>query len=347
MPIKTPMVSVIIPHWNGIEILSECLDSLRQATYSNLEIIVVDNASTDGSPDWIRLHHSEVILVENDHNYGYAGGCNRGLKIARGDYLVFLNNDTIQDSGWLEPLVDFLNKNPDVGAVQPKILNYYKRNIFDYAGGAGGWLDVLAFPFARGRMFTTQEEDRGQYNQKRPVFWASGTAMLVRKADFLAAGGFDESFFAHMEEIDLCWRLHLMGKEVWALPQSCVYHKNAASLPMFSRQKQYLNHRNSLLMLLSNYTLPLTLYLFPLRYFLDWVAVGYALLRFDFNHFLGILQAHFWILTHPKIIWKRRGRVSLIRRKSDRYILDILYKGSVVLNYYLLGKKKSSDLIEE
>lgn len=347
MPNESPKVSVIIPHWNGIDILSECLDSLQRATYSNIEIIVVDNASTDGSVDWIRIHYPEVLLVENDRNYGYAGGCNRGLATAQGDYLVFLNNDTIQDPGWLEPLVEFLKMNPKVGAVQPKILNYFQRDIFDYAGAAGGWLDVLAFPFARGRLFTTQERDTDQYNRIRPVFWASGTAMAVRKTDFVTAGGFDETFFAHMEEIDFCWRLHLMGKEVWAIPQSRVYHKNAVSLPMFTRRKQYLNHRNSLLMMLSNYTLPLTLYLFPLRYALEWVAMGYALALLDFNHLIGILQAHLWILTHPQIIWKRRRRVQSIRREKDRKVLEAFFKGSVVLNYYLLGKKKSSELIPE
>ena len=167
---SNPKVSIIIPHWNGIEVLSECLESLAQTKYSNIEIIIVDNASTDGSSDWIAINFPEVIVVNNNKNYGYAGGCNRGAQVATGDYLVFLNNDTIQDQGWLDPLVDFLNLNPTVAAVQPKILNYFDRGKFDYAGGAGGWLDILGYPFARGRVFLEQEQDKGQYNSIRPIF---------------------------------------------------------------------------------------------------------------------------------------------------------------------------------
>ena len=208
-------VSIIIPHWNGIEILSDCLESLAQTEYTNLEIIVVDNASTDGSPDWVNINYPSVKLVENDQNYGYAGGCNRGAGVATGDYLVFLNNDTIQDSKWIDPLVDFLNLNSNVAAVQPKILNFFDQAKFDYAGGAGGWLDILGYPFARGRVFLEQEKDAGQYDKIRPIFWASGTALMVRKTDFESANGFDETFFAHQEEIDLCWKFRLMGKETW------------------------------------------------------------------------------------------------------------------------------------
>ena len=245
---SNPLVSVIIPHWNGTEVLSECLESLVQTAYPNYEIIVVDNASTDGSPDWVSLNFPQVKLVKNDQNYGYAGGCNRGAGAADGEFVVFLNNDTVQDHHWLDGLVDFMNLNPNVAAVQPKILNFFEREKFDYAGGAGGWLDVLGFPFVRGRVFLEREADEGQYDKMRPIFWASGTAIMVRKYDFETAGGFDETFFAHQEEIDLCWRFHLMGREVWSSPGSVVFHKNAVTLPMFSRQKQYLNHRNSLLM---------------------------------------------------------------------------------------------------
>jgi len=342
-----PLVSVIIPHWNGVEVLSECLESLSHAEYPNLEIIVVDNASTDGSPEWVSLNFPHVKLIENDQNYGYAGGCNRGAKMASGDYFLFLNNDTIQEPHWIDVLVDFLSLNPNVSAVQPKILNYFDRTKFDYAGGAGGWLDVLGFPFARGRVFFEQEKDEGQYNRMRPIFWASGTALMVRKSDFETADGFDETFFAHQEEIDLCWKFHLMGKEVWAIPSSVVYHKNAVTLPMFSRQKQYLNHRNSLLMVLSNYSLPLTLYMTPIRLALELVAMVYALVRFDFNHLFGIIQAQLWLLTHPHIIYKRRKKVKQIRAVKDKKVLPWIYWGSVVFDYYIRRKKRSADIVKE
>ena len=340
-------VSIIIPHWNGIEVLSECLESLVQTQYSNIEIIVVDNASTDGSSDWIAINFPEVIVVNNNKNYGYAGGCNRGAKVARGDYLVFLNNDTIQDKGWLDPLVDFLNLNPKVAAAQPKILNFFDQEKFDYAGGSGGWLDILGYPFARGRVFLEQERDTGQYNTIRPIFWASGTAFMVRKSDFHLAYGFDETFFAHQEEIDLCWKFKLMGKETWAVPSGLVYHKNAVTLPMFSRQKQYLNHRNSLLMILSNYSLPLTLYIMPIRIALEFVAMVYSLFCLDMNHFLGIIQSLFWVFTHPHIIWKRRRIVKKIRSVNDKQVLQSLYWGSIVFDYYIRRKKISTDIVNE
>jgi GT2 family glycosyltransferase len=344
---ENPKVSIIIPHWNGIDILTECLESLTLTEYDNFEIIVVDNASTDGSPDLVTLNFPQINLVENSENFGYAGGCNRGAKIANGEYLVFLNNDTIQEPNWLFPLVDFLKLNSKVAAVQPKILNYYDRTKFDYAGGAGGWLDILGFPFARGRIFQELEEDKGQYDSMRPVFWTSGTAFMVRKVDFELVGGFDESFFAHQEEVDLCWKFHLVNKETWAIPSSVVYHKNAVTLPMFSLKKQYLNHRNSLQMVLSNYSLPLALYILPIRFSLEFVALSYALLRMDFNHVFGIIKSLLWIITNPFAILKRRKHIKTIRTVKDKKVLSWLFWGSVVFDYYIRGKKRSIDIIKE
>ena len=340
-------VSVIIPHWNGIDVLSECLDSLGRSTYKNIEIIVVDNASSDGSQDWIRSNHPNIILVQNKSNLGYAEGCNVGAKSSSGEYLIFLNNDTVQNENWIESLVDFLNLNTNVAAVQPKILNYFDRTKFDYAGGCGGWIDVLGFPFARGRLFLNLEKDEGQYEKIRPIFWASGTALMIRKKMFIDLNGFDKTFFAHQEEIDLCWKIHLSGKEVWSVPTSVVYHKNAVTLPMFSRKKQYLNHRNSLLMMLTNYSLPMTLYLFPIRLSLEFVALFYALFCFDINHFIGIIQSLLWIITHPHIIVSRRIRTRKIRKLKDAKIIKNMYLGSVVFDHYIRRQKKSVDLIKE
>ena len=269
MPEHQPFISVIIPHWNGIDILSECLDSLKASTYPFFEIIVSDNASSDGSQSWLKSHHPDISLLENDANYGYAGGCNLGARIAKGSILVFLNNDTIQDPDWLNHLALSLITDESAVAVQPKILNYYQRDLFDYAGGSGGFMDVLGFPFARGRIFLDQEKDLGQYDDSRQIFWASGTAICVWKDAYEKAGGFEESFFAHMEEIDLCWKFHLMGKRVYVEPKSVVYHKNAVSLPMQSHWKYYLNHRNSLLMVLGNYSFPLSIYFFTELIFLS------------------------------------------------------------------------------
>jgi hypothetical protein len=337
-------ISIIIPHWNGIDVLSECIDSLKQSTYQDKEIIIVDNASSDGSQAWIKEHHPDIILVENDKNYGYAGGCNRGVPLANGNWLLFLNNDTIQETDWLNHLTDRVNESEEIAAVQPKIRNYYERNLFDYAGGAGGHMDLLCFPFTKGRIFLEQEKDTGQYDSRADIFWSSGTAIMVRKEDFIIAGGFDETFFAHQEEIDLCWRLQLMGKKIVFEPKSTVYHKNAVSLPMHSFQKNYLNHRNSFFMLLTNYNLPLTLYFIPIRLALEFVAVLYALVKWDLRHFGAIFKSFFWLVSHPLTILKKRRSVRKIRVLNDREILRKFYRGSIVFAHYIRGIKKYSDL---
>lgn len=306
---------------------------------------MVDNASSDGSPDWVAENHPDINLVRCSDNYGYAGGCNRGAAATSGEFLLFLNNDTIHEPGWIEPLVETIIADESVAAVQPKILNYFERNKFDYAGGAGGALDVLCYPFARGRLFLTLEEDIGQYDDNARIFWASGTAFLVRRAVFEESGGFDESFFAHQEEIDLQWRFHLMGYSVAAAPKSVVYHRNAATLPMDSPWKKYLNHRNSLLMLLSNYNLPMTLYLFPIRFALEFVTVFYAAALLDFSHILAVFKSLGWILTHPVLIFRRRRRVRSLRKLNDREMMGKFYVGSVVLDYYLRHKRRYRDLI--
>jgi len=341
---STPIVSIIIPHWNGIDVLSECIDSLKGSTFDSFEIIVSDNASSDGSQAWIVENHPDVILLENDNNYGYAGGCNRGVNVAKGEFILFLNNDTIQNPNWLDPLIDRMKGDESIAAIQPKILNYYDRKIFDYAGGSGGHLDLFCFPFARGRVFLNQEEDLGQYDNAKRCFWASGTAMIVRKDLFKAAGKFDETFFAHMEEIDLCWRFQAMGYEVWAEPRSVVYHKNAVSLPMHTHRKYYLNHRNSLLMLFGNYSIPVAFYVGFIRLILEFTALGYAIVKMDWNHVTGILRSLGWILIHPITILRKRSRFNQIRKMRDRDIMGAMTKTSVVLAHYLSGKKTYLDI---
>ncbi len=341
---ENPIISIIIPHWNGIDVLSECLDSLANSKYENKEIVVVDNASTDGSPEWVKKNHPNVTLIENDKNYGYAGGCNRGVPNAKGDWLLFLNNDTVHESDWIEHLADRTLGNSDISVIQPKIKNYYKRQLFDYAGGAGGHLDLFCYPFAKGRIFLEQEEDVGQYDDPSDLFWASGTAIMVKKNIFNEIGGFDELFFAHQEEIDLCWRILLKNCRVVFEPKSVVYHKNAVSLPMHSFQKYYLNHRNSFFMLMTNYNLPLTLYFLPIRLALEFVAMTYALVKWDLKHFGAVIKSLGWIVTHPIKIHQKRKQIRQLRKINDRKMLDSFYKGSIVFDHYIRRVKKFSDL---
>jgi len=339
-----PLVSIIIPHWNGLDVITDCLESLKSATYKNLEIIVVDNNSSDDSVKHIKKNYPKVKLYENTANEGYAGGCNRGSEIAKGEYLLFLNNDTIQNKDWIDHLIDKIESDNLIAAIQPKILNYYQKDKFDYAGGAGGEMDFLGFPFARGRIFNEQEIDKDQYNNSDDIFWSSGTAFIVRKSAFEKVGKFDELFFAHMEEIDLCWRLHLAGYKVVNEPNSVIHHKNALTLPMYSEKKYYLNHRNSLLMLITNYKLPLSIYVLPIRWALDIVAVLYAILLGDWNHIKGIMKAHAWIVFHPYEVWKKRKRTKLIREENDGVVLKKMYRGSIVYSHYILRKNTFSDL---
>ena len=340
-------VSIVIPHWNNVDVLSECLESILNTDFENFETIVVDNASTDNSVASVRSNYPNVKLIENDKNYGYAGGCNIGAEAASGDFLIFLNNDTVQEKDWISNLIKTINSDDKIAAVQPKILNYYDRNIFDYAGGSGGHMDIYCFPFARGRIFSFQENDEGQYNNKEKCFWSSGTCFMVRRELFQKAGGFDESFFAHMEEIDMCWRLYAMGFEVWVEPDSVVYHKNALTLPMYSHKKYYLNHRNSLLMLLGNYSIKNIFLIGIPRLLLEKIACLYSILMLDWRHFTAILRSLFWIIFHPNVIMKKRKSFSKIRTITDKKIMENMMQSSIVIKYYLLKKQAYLDILSK
>jgi len=340
-------VSIVIPHWNNVDVLSECLESISNTNFENFETIVVDNASTDNSVASVRSNYPNVKLIENDKNYGYAGGCNIGAEAASGDFLIFLNNDTVQEKDWISNLIKTINSDDKIAAVQPKILNYYNRNVFDYAGGSGGHMDIYCFPFARGRIFSFQENDEGQYNNKEKCFWSSGTCFMVRRELFQKSGGFDESFFAHMEEIDLCWRLYAMGFEVWVEPDSVVYHKNALTLPMYSHKKYYLNHRNSLLMLLGNYSIKNIFLIGIPRLILEKIACLYSILMLDWRHFTAILRSLFWIIFHPNVIMKKRKSFSKIRTITDKKIMENMMQSSIVIKYYLLKKQAYLDILSK
>ena len=340
-------VSIVIPHWNNVDVLSECLESILNTDFENFETIVVDNASTDNSVASVRSNYPNVKLIENEKNYGYAGGCNIGAEAASGDYLIFLNNDTVQEKDWISNLIKTINSDDKIAAVQPKILNYYDRNVFDYAGGSGGHMDIYCFPFARGRIFSFQENDEGQYNNKEKCFWSSGTCFMVRRELFQKSGGFDESFFAHMEEIDLCWRLYAMGFEVWVEPNSVVYHKNALTLPMYSHKKYYLNHRNSLLMLLGNYSIKNIFLIGIPRLILEKIACFYSILMLDCRHFTAILRSLFWIIFHPNVIMKKRKSFSKIRTITDKKIMENMMQSSIVIKYYLLKKQAYLDILSK
>ena len=339
-------VSIIIPHYNNYSILQECLESLSKLSYQNIEIIVIDNNSSDDSIINAKKDFSNIIVHQLDKNIGYAGACNIGAKIAKGAYLLFLNNDTIHNINFIEPLIEKITSNNKIASIQPKVHNINNKGYFDYAGASGGLLDYLVFPFTRGRIFNTIEKDNGQYDNAKKIFWTSGVCFLTQKKIFLDLGGFDELLFAHMEEIDYCWKCYLAGHECWVEPRSVIYHHGAKTLNYQSPKKTYLNHRNSTILLLTNYKLSLSLFLFPIRLFLELLSFIYDLFQLRFKHAYMHLKALFYILFNIKHLWKRRQLISKIRKVSDKSLFDqkIFLTESIVKKYFLLKQKKYSQI---
>ncbi|MDD3806822.1 MAG: glycosyltransferase family 2 protein [Candidatus Marinimicrobia bacterium] len=337
-------VSVIIPHYKGRAILQACLQSLTASTFLEKEILLVDNGTIDDSLEMVTKEFPHVRILQNEKNLGFAGGCNRGIYAAHGEYLLFLNNDTIHDPGWIEPLVEWLDTHPETASVMPKILSYSRRDWFDYSGAAGGLLDYYGYPFARGRLLDYIEQDHGQYNNPIEIFWSSGTAFMMRKKALEESGVFDETFFAHMEEIDLHWRLHLLNWKAFCIPASIIWHHSGWTLPPNSYRKKYLNHRNNLIMLLANYSYLSLLWIIPARFLLDVMSGGFALLQGDFKRIGALVAAYFWLLIHIPYLVKKHQKHQSLRRVSDAKIHRIMFKYPIPLTVYLFRKKRYSDL---
>lgn len=286
-------LAVIILNWNGIKLLKELLPKVSATTVSdNVDLIVADNGSTDGSCAWVRAHHPEVKLLEFPENYGFSGGYNRALKETEYPYTVLLNSDVETTPGWAETLLEYMEGHPAVGACQPKLRGYYNRDMFEYAGAAGGLIDALGYPYCYGRLFDCVERDNGQYDTPREVAWASGAALMVRTKLYLDLGGLDVDFFAHMEEIDLCLRMRRAGYKVMAVPQAMVYHMGGASLDHSNPKKTYLNFRNNLLLLHKNLPPRKAKSLLLKRRLLDTLSWGMFLTKLKFGHANAILRAH-------------------------------------------------------
>lgn len=340
-----PLVSVIIPHFNGIEILDACLVSLLADPYPALEIIVVDNGSGDGSPDFIAEKYPTIKLIRNRTNRGFAGGCNDGMAHTEGEYFLILNNDTTHKPGWIEELIKVIQSHPDIGAVQPKLLSAQQPDHFDYSGGGGGLMDFIGYPFAIGRIFSNMEIDTGQYDEIREIFWASGTAFLVRREVIEKVGGFDEDFFAHMEEIDLCWRMQNAGWTIKNAPQAVVWHHSGWTLPPDAYKKKYLNHRNNLIMLIKNYPWRYLALILPLRITLEGVAFVFSALIRDWKRMIAIVHAAIWVIAHPRTLIKKHMAMKNLRDdKAFQWVTRRMYHGSVFFQYFLKGQKRVSDL---
>lgn len=300
-------LAVAILNWNGRNWLEKFLPGVVQFS-QNADIYVIDNLSTDDSIDFLQKNFPTVHIIKNDKNYGFAGGYNEGLQSIKNEYYCLLNSDVEVTENWIEPALELLEKNPAVSAVQPKILSYHNRNSFEFAGAAGGLIDNLGYPYCRGRVFDDLEEDKGQYNDETEIFWASGCCLFIRSKDFWEQNGFDARFFAHQEEIDLCWRLINSGKKIYYTGKSSVYHVGGGTLNKQSAQKTYLNIRNNLSMMLKNLPFPQLIWLIFFRLCLDGVAGIYFGLKHGFPHLWAVVRAHFGFYAQLPGTWKLRQK---------------------------------------
>jgi len=329
--------AIVILNWNGLGFLKQFLQTvINHSTESNTIIYIADNGSTDGSAEWIEENHKEVRLIRLGKNHGFAGGYNLALAKIKAEYYILLNSDIEVTSGWLQPLVDFMDLNPDVASCQPKILAYNNKEYFEYAGAAGGYIDKYGYPFCRGRIFHKTEKDNGQYNDAVDTFWSSGACMIVRASAWKKCGGLDAAFFAHMEEIDLCWRFHKAGFRVCCNPASVVYHVGGGTLPYNSRLKTYLNFRNSLFMLFKN--LPdedLEKIIYKRKLF-DGLAGLFFLLKGQFGNIKSILKAHRDFFKCDSILVDKR--VIVKKLEKENYYAPVLNK-SIVFEFYAKQNK--------
>lgn len=332
-------IAIAILNWNGLDHLKQFLPSVVSHS-PEANIFVIDNGSTDESLNFLQLNHPDVIIIRLNDNHGYCGGYNRGIEQIKQKYTVLLNSDVEVSENWLAPLIEAFSIDAKLAAVQPKILAYSNPDQFEYAGACGGFVDKWGYPFTRGRIFDSCEKDKGQYDNSIDVLWASGACIMIKTSTFKKAGGLDESFFAHMEEIDLCWRLKNMGFQIRCIPKSVVYHLGGGTLPYASPRKTYLNFRNGLALIVKNQFKGFLFLNILIRLTFDGVAGIKFLLEGNPNHTLSVIKAHFSFYSRLKLY--------LIKRKANRRALidnrNHLYSKSIVVEHFIKRNKRYSDL---
>ena len=333
-------IAVVILNFNGAEMLRAFMPSVVE--YSpEAEVIVADNCSTDASAQVMREEFPAVRYIQLEKNYGFADGYNRALAQVEAEYFLLLNSDVEVTQGWLAPMLEYMDSHPGVAACQPKLLSYKNKKEFEYAGACGGFIDKYGYPYCRGRIFDTVEEDKGQYDSVAELFWATGAALMIRAEDYRAAGGLDGTFFAHMEEIDLCWRLRSRGRGIVCIPQSCVYHVGGATLNKSNPRKTYLNFRNNLLMLYKNLPENELRHVMFVRALLDYVAAFKSLLSGDAAGCRAVLQARrdFRRIKHDYSDLRRENLEKCVEPDvKERTSFSILWK------YYAEGRRLFSEL---
>lgn len=322
-------LAVVILNWNGKNWLERFLPSVVHFS-QNADIFVIDNFSTDNSLEYLNQYFPTVQIIQNDKNYGFAGGYNEGLKQIKSEYYCLLNSDVEVTENWIDPVLELFEKNPKISAIQPKILSYNDKKYFEFAGAGGGLIDNLGYPYCRGRIFDDVEKDLGQYDDEIEIFWASGCCFFIRSKDFWEQAGFDERFFAHQEEIDLCWRLINTGKKIYYTGHSKVYHVGGGTLNKQSAQKTYLNMRNNLSMMLKNLPFPKLIWLLFFRLCLDGIAGIYFGFKNGLSHLWAVVRAHFGFYSQLPRTWKLRKKNQITHFYQSKWL---------IFKYFLGGKK--------
>lgn len=325
-------IAVVILNWNGRNWLEKFLPSVTAHSGEHI-IYLADNASTDDSLQWLAVHYPAVNVIAMDSNRGYAGGYNEALKQIDEPIACLLNSDIEVAPEWLMPITQRFVDDPKLAALQPKILDFNNRDYFEYAGAAGGYLDLFAYPYCRGRIFNTIEKDLGQYNDRPSLDWASGAAFFVRMSVYHEVGGMDASYFAHQEEVDLCWRMRLAGYTISYEPESVVYHVGGGTLSALSPKKTFLNFRNSLFNIVKNDYSSYWFLILVLRMKLDGIAAVRFLVSLEFKHFVAVFKAHISFYMHFNDMWKKRLTGRQLKTQENRAIKSIVYQ------YFIRGKR--------
>lgn len=334
--------AVVILNWNGIDWLKKFLETtLRFSGSNDTMVYLADNGSSDGSVEWAAENKGPIGLMQLETNHGFAGGYNLALSRITAKYFVLLNSDAEVTEGWLRPLTDYMDSNPDVAACQPKIKSYNNKDYFEYAGAAGGYIDKFGYTFCRGRIFDNVEKDEGQYDSTADIFWASGACMMVRSDAWKKCGGFDDDFFAHMEEVDLCWRFHLAGYRVACIPESVIYHAGGGTLPYDTEKKTYLNFRNNLFLLYKNLPESKLKKIILLRKILDGIAAIMFMLKGRPESFTAVRKAH---RDFYKSINSLRTKREIIKSLALPETCNCLLNISIVSRFYLRGQRLYSSL---
>ncbi len=334
-------VAVVILNWNGKSFLEKFLPTVLLHS-SNAQVIVADNQSTDNSIEFLKAHYPQIKIISNPSNDGFAKGYNLALKQIDAEYYILLNSDVEVTANWLEPIIELLDAHPKIAACQPKILDYQHASKFEYAGASGGFIDKYGYPFCRGRIFNALEDDKGQYDSLTEVFWATGACMFLRAEAFWKAGGFDDDYFAHMEEIDVCWRMKNLGYQIYVEPKSKIYHVGGGTLNKLSPKKTFLNFRNNLITLTKNASPKFLFFKIIYRMILDGVAAFKFLLEGHGSHFFAVIKAHFSFYIHLPSTLKKRNEIRL--KPGFKDTTSGVYENNIVYAHFVKGVKYYSDL---